>query len=1009
MAPLPSQPASAVELPNVQVAKEADKDAAVPATATPVATTGQETTSDSTEGGDLKTFKPEDTTTPSSRDESTSENKSDDATDKTPDQTPLKLDKDIASFFDNDFDVYLTELSVGDKKTEFLSSVLIQHDQLVSYARNAETTLRGLPLSAFRSKFAHGVFCLSNNDKAEISSHTTLADYVKRDNSAVKLGSGDSALHVFWRRKYSRDTSSRKADDVDIGLPAPVRVPLSTLNICTLENLLCPSPQTPDEKGKTGSGKKTAGEKGARDLDPAIGVEKFDAKAYRPACDLTEVEWNKVVEGNELLYGFQVNSVEVSRLRSINASSKAESKPSGGAPTDGSKDAVKDVSQPASPDGPEKQSKEETPTAKVTENFVTEAAAPVYRSTRPVFILRPDSGIGSTKRDSGADKHTHAGLFWSNSKALSTTNVAKTTSSEEKWSMESGMSTKSFKLGTSFPIKQVDVGAKFGFSRQKSHEESENHENSEAELVAVHIVPAAQVNINETTVKLSPDAEEDVAKLRKERRFEDLLSFYEKYGMMAFSTTTLGGRLFHSRKADTTSEADTKKDEENFKTGVNASLGIAKVFSIDGKFAKETKETTANGVSSSSTTEYIVWSSIGGNPGDTVNPPQWRRSLDDFRNWRPIKFENPQSLEVLIGRLDGYEDVPTLFSDILATGVLDSSIVAIPPIGLRSATPPQVKWPNTTGTPAPLTVPVELGTALDAKTGQIVGNIKMKNDVQTEYVSPEGFSWTVFSNHRDVEREIRAALQTTLNVKVNISIVPRYLNSLRVSETSFTIMLKWTSQTEEKRSDFESPANDIGNYAFVSVRSRSWLIGLWTVNSIKADQSDIFNELRLRTLRKFRSPCEIQEGCDFISEALDKSPNLSVSFSLLGSDRIKNNETVLQEMVSARRASTFLSRGLYLSPINMLPISGEVKTINKVDPPLQEAALMLATEAQVALLLLKVKIESTGGSLDTIQKLSNQLSASRSGSVFDKDKTFDVTLFSSIDKLDQDFGNDDDK
>ena len=44
--------------------------------------------------------------------------------------------------------------------------------------------------------------------------------------------------------------------------------------------------------------------------------------------------------------------------------------------------------------------------------------------------------------------------------------------------------------------------------------------------MAVNCVPKAQINVNETTVRLNPDAEVEINKLRRERRFGDLLRIW---------------------------------------------------------------------------------------------------------------------------------------------------------------------------------------------------------------------------------------------------------------------------------------------------------------------------------------------------------------------------------------------------------------------------------------------------------------------------------------------------
>ena len=145
-------------------------------------------------------------------------------------------------------------------------------------------------------------------------------------------------------------------------------------------------------------------------------------------------------------------------------------------------------------------------------------------------MIHPESGIGSTKKGNGNRNAVSAGLFWTNCKSVSTTEIAKVQSSVQAWSLQSGMSSRSMGGGLSFPIGKATVGAKAGFEREQSGEHVSEEVTDKVHFTVVHTVPTVQINLNETTVLLSPDAESDIKKLRKGRKFSDLLSFLDKYG-----------------------------------------------------------------------------------------------------------------------------------------------------------------------------------------------------------------------------------------------------------------------------------------------------------------------------------------------------------------------------------------------------------------------------------------------------------------------------------------------
>lgn len=100
----------------------------------------------------------------------------------------------------------------------------------------------------------------------------------------------------------------------------------------------------------------------------------------------------------------------------------------------------------------------------------------------------------------------------------------------DSWSTKSGMSKQTLDAGISFPIGKATLGAKFGFERERTHYEKNNFATQQSYFIAVHSIPKAQISLNETTIRLSSDVEAHIRKLRRERKFSDLLRFFEKYG-----------------------------------------------------------------------------------------------------------------------------------------------------------------------------------------------------------------------------------------------------------------------------------------------------------------------------------------------------------------------------------------------------------------------------------------------------------------------------------------------
>lgn len=137
--------------------------------------------------------------------------------------------------------------------------------------------------------------------------------------------------------------------------------------------------------------------------------------------------------------------------------------------------------------------------------------------------------------------------------------------------------------------------------------------------------------------------------------------------------------------------------------------------------------------------------------------------------------------------MEGLSDVPVLFATILANGVLDRGVVSIPPI---------VSWQDKSSK-------LRLGAGIEATNGIVTDppSQRLSPTSKEILVAPAGFSWNLFSNDRNLKREIRANLQASLNPMVNVQYIPPFLNALKADKSTFTVMLRWTSATWKEIED----------------------------------------------------------------------------------------------------------------------------------------------------------------------------------------------------------------
>ena len=272
-------------------------------------------------------------------------------------------------------------------------------------------------------------------------------------------------------------------------------------------------------------------------------------------------------------------------------------------------------------------------------------------------------------------------------------------------------------------------------------------------------------------------------------------------------------------------------------------------------------------------------------------------------------------------------------------------------------------------------------------------------------VAPEGFSWAVLAIDRDVGREIRANLQSTLNASVNLPYTAPFLNDLKVSETTFTIILRWTSFTLkiafETKPDASKTGNssDLGDYFISSLTSQAWIIGIWQVEKVHIAEAAEFRTLRDAIVKRFSEPQEIEQGCDYLVKVTNpsvKDKKLYTRFKLYGSDGTEVNEISLHhDWTAFNKAFDAISRRQRLRSINYLNISGQIDPLGKSKPPqLNERVLLQMQEARAMILSLKAKGQSANSVEDKLQVSSD---ASLFGST-----PFDTSIFVDLDKLDAD-------
>lgn len=405
-----------------------------------------------------------------------------------------------------------------------------------------------------------------------------------------------------------------------------------------------------------------------------------------------------------------------------------------------------------------------------------------------------------------------------------------------------------------------------------------------------------------------------------------------------------------------------------------------------------------------------------------------------------------------------------LFATILATGVLDRSIIAIPPTG---------SWQSKTNQ-------LKLGATIDSRIGLVSDPPPQRRSVAPTKLSvaPAGFSWAVFSTDRSLKREIRANLQATLNPMINVTYTPPFLAKLRANRDTFTVMLRWSSATWKETEDEaitnkmqeylsykQSPpmsevdkqnsraaelealtagktdeekvaiataknaewaAEDLqtaakiqamapfvteektlipGNFYIQSLTSRSWIVGLWKISRPPEMSDTDFMEHRVAFEREFGEPKDIEEGCDYIlTKASSKESRIDANFKMYASDGNERGEITQPQgdkKTLAKNAFEYIDARMRLSNIHSLYVEGEIVNYDGSTPA--ESLLNEPVLLQIQEAQAGITFLQAKGR-DTTD-LTKELDTNRI-IILDKSKVFDVSVLDDIRDIEDSLPND---
>ena len=142
-----------------------------------------------------------------------------------------------------------------------------------------------------------------------------------------------------------------------------------------------------------------------------------------------------------------------------------------------------------------------------------------------------------------------------------------------------------------------------------------------------------------------------------------------------------------------------------------------------------------------------------------------------------------------------------------------------------------------------------------------------------------GVIWRAITSDRDLKAEITSNVQASFNTAINLLHIPAYLGELRNGDSTFSVIMRWTSQSSHRHlsedqiqaliEQLNKPAlnkAELGDNFIVGVTTRAWAIGVWQVDFAADSISEAaFEDIRLKTMKYFATPRKLEDGCDYLS------------------------------------------------------------------------------------------------------------------------------------------------
>ncbi|KAL6923987.1 hypothetical protein FSST1_001261 [Fusarium sambucinum] len=224
--------------------------------------------------------------------------------------------------------------------------------------------------------------------------------------------------------------------------------------------------------------------------------------------------------------------------------------------------------------------------------------------------------------------------------------------SEHKTSVMTAMAESSLSKNSS----EVAIGGgAFGWSggvtgghEYESSERNQIRRDEETDhMIITYNFPRVTLSLDYDNLELTQECKNDLATVKTR---EDAGRFKRKFGCFFSTKVQLGGRLHSTQESNAVTGSTVGEKSKRLKVTAAASFaGPAAEGTVKGGYGEDS--TQQNKSSTSTYDSHMAWEAKGGDTLLCNNPPAWCSTVSSYYNWRVVKQDNVISIEDIISQV----------------------------------------------------------------------------------------------------------------------------------------------------------------------------------------------------------------------------------------------------------------------------------------------------------------------------------------------------------------------